>query len=358
MNTSRKAKSLKWLLTLAVVALLSFAFFGSKTYVFESYPSALHHLSSSTSEEAKLPEEPVEPLMFLGDVMLGRHVETLINQNGTRYLTEHFEKWLASSSAVFINFESAIAVPHQRTPSGGMTFSTDPAHLSVLRQLSVTHASLANNHSTNYGQSGYAAAAWHLQANDIAPFGHPTSLSSSSVTYTKQGDETVAVVAIHTLFTHPNALDLETLMTEAKANSSFQIAYIHWGDEYALTHNVAQAKLAEELVGHGIDLIIGHHPHVTQDIDIVSGVPVFYSLGNFIFDQYFDLAVKQGLALGVTLSKDSFVVSLIPHQQCHLSVPCPMSALTETDYIQALAQRSESSIREQIVAKNITFLRK
>lgn len=65
------------------------------------------------------------------------------------------------------------------------------------------------------------------------------------------------------------------------------IVNIHFGTEYQKKHNKTQENIAHTLVDNGAAIIIGHHPHVVQDSETYKGVPIYYSLGNFIFDQPF-----------------------------------------------------------------------
>ncbi|NCS97807.1 MAG: CapA family protein, partial [Candidatus Pacebacteria bacterium] len=60
-----------------------------------------------------------------------------------------------------------------------------------------------------------------------------------------------------------------------------------------------------QFVAAGADIIIGSHPHVVQQHESINGVPVYYSLGNFVFDQYFEENVRRGLLLKVTFKKGS-----------------------------------------------------
>jgi poly-gamma-glutamate synthesis protein (capsule biosynthesis protein) len=296
------------------------------------------------------------PIYFTGDIMLGRFVETLGRRHGTAYFTEHFSTLLGSSTAVVANFESAVANPHIQTESGGMRFSTTIELLSVLSQLSVTHASLANNHALDYGTDGYQGARRALTSVGIEPFGHSVLLSTSSLVYIPYGSTTVAVLGIHTLFAPVDATIVKALIAEAKNRAQFVVAYVHWGDEYVLVHNKAQETLAQTLAEAGVDLVIGHHPHVVQDIDMVDGTPVIYSLGNFIFDQYFSADVKTGLLVGLTLEADTFTLTLHPHEQCAPSVPCPLEGTAETVFLTALAERSGVT-KEQIMARKLVFER-
>lgn len=306
---------------------------------------------------ATLTPTPSDTIVFLGDIMLGRHVEVLGKRYGTDYLVASTTYVTASATTVVANFESAMATPHVPTVSGGMRFSTDVSLLDVLTKLRVTHASLANNHALDYHNAGYTTTIQSLKERDIVAFGHPTKVSTSSVTYISHNDEVIAVIGIHTLFTEPSVAEIQSVLTAVSQQSDYQIAYIHWGTEYELIHSANQANLAAVLVEAGIDLIVGHHPHVTQDIALIQGVPVFYSLGNFIFDQYFSTDVKEGYSIKLELVEERVSFQLYPHTQTNRSQTRPMTTDEASVYLDALAKRSEPSLYNQIVAGNIVISR-
>lgn len=295
------------------------------------------------------------PVYFVGDIMLGRFVETLVARDQIQ--PYDFIRLFASSTAVVVNFESAIALPHQPTPSGGMQFSTALVSLEVLEQLGVTHASLANNHARDYGLLGYQNAVRELSERGIVPFGDAARVDTTSLSYIQYGTETIGLIGLHTLFVTPTATALRPLFDELSASSTIQIAYVHWGEEYVLTHSDSQRDFATLLADLGVDIIIGHHPHVTQDIEMIGKVPVFYSLGNFIFDQYFSADVQEGLVLGLTVTPTDFVFDLSPHYQCAKSTPCLMDETRRAEYLTLLAARSHPSLAEQIMAQKLAIPR-
>lgn len=314
-----------------------------------------------TDELAVTVEEPTaEPLLpptpprtnwwsFTGDIMLGRHVETLLRTNGADYVTKYVDTAFATSSGVVINFESAMSEPHTQTPSGAMRFSVASSSLMPLTLLRVTHASLANNHTLDYGGDGYTNAASVLRSHGITPFGHATTLGSTSVTYITQNQQRVAVIGLHTLFRVPTAAEVLALMTEVVAQSDRQVLYVHWGEEYTLVHNTVQERIAAQFVAAGVDLVIGHHPHVTQDIALISGVPVLYSLGNFIFDQYFSVDVEEGYIVDVAFLASSTALQLRPVMSTR-SQPRLMDEANRRQFLERLAARSDTALREQIQA--------
>jgi len=299
--------------------------------------------------EKKLVENSPLSIRFFGDVMLARNVERLLIQNGNDYVLKNFSIPSNTDFSV-INFESAMVEPHVLTPNFTFRFATDPNLLPSLAPLAVTHASLANNHGLDYGAAGFTLTKDKLQQNDIKAFGHPTTLSTStSVTYLTKDKVTLALVGIHTLFSPPIEADIEAVMQEAQSQSDLQIIYIHWGDEYELVANANQRRLAEILISYGADAIFGHHPHVVQNIEIINGVPVFYSLGNFIFDQYFSSDVMEGLVVDMVIEK-AITYKLYPiTSQGTRSQPRLMSVDEGQIFLQKLAERSDEDIFEMLI---------
>jgi len=102
------------------------------------------------------------------------------------------------------------------------------------------------------------------------------------------------------------------VMAELKKETDLIIVNIHWGVEYQHYFNSVQQKAGRLLVDSGAELVIGHHPHVVQGLEIYQGKPIFYSLGNFIFDQYFSADVKNGLAVAVDYTRTDVSFNLIP----------------------------------------------
>ena len=67
-------------------------------------------------------------------------------------------------------------------------------------------------------------------------------------------------------------------------DSDLIVAMLHYGNEYSTSPNDDQIRISHELIDDGVDVVIGSHPHVPQGVEMYNGKPIFYSLGNFIFD--------------------------------------------------------------------------
>src|SRR5205807_509239 len=90
------------------------------------------------------------------------------------------------------------------------------------------------------------------------------------------------------------------------------VVFAHWGDEDSPTANGWETAAAHDFVDAGADLVVGAHPHVVQPHEVYKGRAIFYSLGNFIFDQGFSYGTTHALALEADFSQNQTVFTLMP----------------------------------------------
>lgn len=299
-------------------------------------------------------DDPTTDLVFVGDVLLARNVESLMTKSGSDYPFQGIDfSSLALQPFVVGNFEAVVPTVHQPTKIFKLNFSVDKQHLSAVKSAGFSAFSLANNHSYDFGSSGLANTKNELTENELAFFGNPDTLDSNSVSFVTVDKQRVAVIAIQAIEQLIDEKSLYEVFDYVNEKSEIQIIFIHWGIEYSQKHSKLQKKVAEQLVSAGADLIIGHHPHVVQDIDSVNGVPVFYSLGNYIFDQYFSGAVQHGLILTVSLIDGPFVYLTPVSSEGSLSQPHLMTKAGQTAFLRDLAKRSDEKLYDDIKVGSI-----
>lgn len=276
-------------------------------------------------------------LLFVGDIMLGRHVESLSDLHGDQYVFQKTKHLLNSVDVSVANFEASVPQEHVPTPDNSLTFSVHKRFMSVIKDAGIDMLSLANNHSFDYGEEGYLHTHAVCYSVGIICGGHPYELATISTTSVTIGDTIIGM-----LFLHGSAVDREDplfaeLMQSLKRETHEQFVFIHWGVEYETVHSDEQQKLAHYLIDEGIDAVIGHHPHVVQDIEFYRGKPIFYSLGNFIFDQYFSDDVQIGLGIKIDIKKDMLLYTLIPLSSLtSASQPSIMDTEERGDYLATL----------------------
>ena len=305
------------------------------------------HKLAATSAPIVNPQAPIT-IKIVGDVFLGRAVERSLNAEGSDYPYLRLPPDFFVSDLALANFESAIPKTHEPTPDFGWRFSVRSDVLPALKAAGVTHVSLANNHSDDFGHAGFLDTKNSLQANGITPLGD-SSIATSTIHYEKIGDEHIALVTLTTVGTELSLAAVTKVMAAIPDDVTYTFVYLHWGEEYQTQPSPAQVRLAKELIDQGADAIVGHHPHVIQDIGWYQGVPIFYSLGNFIFDQYFSQSVQEGLAVSITLTSSTVQYAL----QAVTSVdsrhqPRLLSKAERSHFLSDLADRSTSTLADSI----------
>ncbi len=290
-------------------------------------------------------------IIFVGDVLLARNIEQIMIAKGGDYpFTGVDFSAIGLQPAVVGNFEASVPIEHHPTKAFAMRFSVDAAYLESLYSAGFTHMSLANNHALDYGDAGLWNTRKEMTDREIEPFGAPDEAQSYTFSVLSIQGHSVAVVGLNLVGQTIDEQALSDLLTQVSDISDFQVVYVHWGIEYEVSHGKEQERWASFFVKNGADLIIGHHPHVVQDIDYIDGVPVFYSLGNYIFDQYFSQETKQGLMLHLSFGAQP-VLHIIPvNSEGTTSQPRLMREESHYEYLATLAARSNEEIRSYIAA--------
>lgn len=258
----------------------------------------------------------------MGDVLLDRGVRKEINRSGgVNKLFSGVENVFKQADAVVINLECPLT--EKETPiNKKFIFRGDSAWAKNLREVGVTHAALANNHSMDQGRSGLIDTYLNLEKENIQTIGYGnTQVEACDPIIIEKGKQKVAIFN-SVLVPLENWMYLEQkqgicqasvieLCERIKETKTQQVAthivvVLHWGAEYHLTPDLSQRKAARQLINSGADALIGHHPHVIQQEEIYKGKPIFYSLGNFVFDQ---TKPNTDIALIVSLIFDGYELS-------------------------------------------------
>jgi poly-gamma-glutamate synthesis protein (capsule biosynthesis protein) len=270
-------------------------------------------VSEVYSEPPPVPavEEPVT-LLFTGDIMLARDVENYIAREGLDYPYRGLLDVLAAPDLTIGNFEGIVPRTHTQTPNMTFQFSVRPEYLAELARVGFDVLSLANNHSHDYGDSALENTRARCSEYGVHCAGAAYVIDETS-TFVKQiRNERIGFLFVNTTFVQPSLGVLAERMSLLASESDIQVAYMHWGAEYELEHRSIEREQARALIDAGADVVIGHHPHVVQDIEIYQGKPIYYSLGNFIFDQYFSEDVQVGLMLSMVVHNDHVRYETLP----------------------------------------------
>ncbi|MES9792247.1 CapA family protein [Priestia megaterium] len=255
---------------------------------------------------------------MVGDIMFGRNVEKVANRYGQdnlfRYVKPYFEKADYSTG----NFEHPVTLSKKYAEQEKyIHLQTDAQSVKTLKNLNLSVLNVANNHSMDYLENGLNDTIKTFNKSDLDFVGIGKNIKDAS----KINYQTVNGVKIATLgFTdayvadsaanqnNPGILPAKPeifipLIEEAKENADLVVVHAHWGQEYDTTPSPRQEGLAKAMADSGADIILGHHPHVLQSVDVYKNTVIFYSLGNFVFDQGWS-ASRESAIVQYKLKKD------------------------------------------------------
>lgn len=241
-------------------------------------------------------------LILGGDVMLGRTVMTTSREkNDPRYPFLKIGTELYNADLVFVNLEAPLI---DRCPDSyeGLIFCADPSMLAGLVYAGVDIVNLANNHILNYGEQGLGQTKAFLSQRKIDYTG------LGDLVVRKVGDTKFGFLGFDKVTNTDDFTEQEiNLIKNSNDSVEVLVVSVHWGNEYQEEPTQKQVQWARQLVENGADVVVGHHPHWVQTVANIDGKPVYYSLGNLVFDQMWSEKTKQGLVVKLTF-RDKEVV--------------------------------------------------
>jgi hypothetical protein len=225
------------------------------------------------------------------------------------------------------NFENP-APDRWRFHAKGMVFSANPDHLSGLVNAGIDWVSLANNHIGDAGRNGILQTMGNLDDVGIRHGGTGRDATRAHrATLMEIGDVTVGILGYDTIAAYYHA-DADTpgsanmtakglkrdIAAARKAGADVVIVFPHWGVEYQAKATPKQQRLGRAAIDAGADLVIGNHPHWAGAMETYKGKPIWYALGNLVFDQTWSEYTMEGLTLELTFSgKDLVQARMRPH---------------------------------------------
>ncbi len=235
--------------------------------------------------------------------------------------------YLQAADLAIANFENPAPTKY-RYHTSGTVFTADPALIEGLANAGIDYVSLANNHIRDGGAQGILDTIRHLDAwgiahggagEDLAAARAPTLLDANGTTVAILGRDAIAAVYAATA-TRVGSAPLQKAAITADiaaaraAGAEVVIVFPHWGTEYDATPFKSQQTLARAIIDAGADMIIGNHAHWAAALEIHEGRPIWYALGNFVFDQTWSEPTMEGVTLELTFDGAALVqVRMRPH---------------------------------------------
>ncbi len=269
------------------------------------------------SGPAPTPETRVS-LIAVGDIMLSRTVEQRMKRHGMDYPLRETAGFLRGADITFGNLECPIT-PGRAVAPFTMSFRAPVESAVVLRDAGFDMLSLANNHSMNFGAKGITDTFRYLAEKEVAFVGAGKDAEEANAprfigvqglrfAFLAYNDDDVVPDGYEAADKRPGTafmriLRMQEAVKAAKAQADFVLVSMHSGVEYVNKPNGRQTDFAHAAIDAGAEMVIGHHPHVVQTLEKYKGKYIFYSLGNFVFDQMDTRDTREGLAMKVTFGQ-------------------------------------------------------
>jgi len=286
----------------------------------------------------------VEPnFLFVGDMMFDRGVELLMKKNDDfNYPFSKIETYLKKVDNLIGNLEGPIVSEPVFISATSMSFSFDKRVASALKENNFNILSLANNHTSNMNASGLIETKEYLNEKEISYFGDPVTCDAIDIAVVSG----VVFYGVNKTFDF-NCNNEEIIKNIKKIKEEYSDKFLvvlpHFGNEYEHKASLFQEELAHLMIDNGADLIIGGHPHVIQNVEKYKNKLIFYSLGNFIFDQYFSEETQQGIMVGLEFVEGKEVYSIFPIKE-----EKAQPSLGDKSILNFLASISSSELKEEI----------
>lgn len=267
----------------------------------------------SPAETTTQPEETHKPettIAFTGDILLADNLYANYTAKGvTGFLSETVCQKLINADLTFINEEFPFSNRGTPEPNKEYTYRVPPERVQIFKDLDIDVISISNNHILDYGQDALVDTFEVLDNAGLDYVGAGPTLDRAKQLITKEvNGKTIGFLAASRVvpseawyarnatdthearpgvFTTYDDTALCEEITKAKQICDFVVVYAHWGIERQETAAEYQRIMARHFVDAGADLVVGSHPHVMQGVEFYKDTPIVYSLGNFLFSNYY-----------------------------------------------------------------------
>lgn len=284
-------------------------------YVPPPIPIKIEHIEARTPAISdELPKETT--LLFGGDLMLSRGIGNIMQKRRDFvYPFYQVKKLMEGADLAIVNLEGPISSRGKNVGSI-YSFRADPRAIEGLTFAGIDLVSLANNHSGDYGPDALSETLELLRTAGVRAVGAGINMTEAQApvffeinglkiaflgatplapTWLTRTTSTPAVAPLD------EKAIIEQIVSARTQGADIVGILLHFGNEYATKHSLSQEQTTHRLIDAGATMVIGHHPHVVQEVEHYHGGVIAYSLGNFVFDQNFSEDTHHGLLLKVTL---------------------------------------------------------
>lgn len=282
------------------------------TYAFSTNPVDKKCSENLISQQSAISKEA--KILFVGDMSFDRYIRQVSDKHGSDFIFSCLDPLLKKADAVVGNLEGPITKfpsKSEGTIIGSpenyqFTFPTTTAELLAKNNINIVN--IGNNHIGDLGNDGIASTHGFLKAAGINYFG---GLAGDEPIYETELEGIKLSFINYNQFGGDSPEKAVETISKERALGRIVIVYAHWGEEYSdsVTRTRSIAKLFAQ---SGAAIIMGSHPHIVLPNERIQNTIVYYSLGNFIFDQYFDSRVTNGLTVLAHISNSGVTTEEYP----------------------------------------------
>ena len=289
-------------------------------------------LSVSACHADILDNDSTLTVVLTGDILLDRGVRRVIEHHGVGHLFSDGVDSVFQSAQVVVGNLECPATKIQAPVFKRYIFRAEPEWLDTLRQHGITHLNLANNHSIDQGREGLLDTRQNILAAGMVPIGAGANMAEASepVLLAEQPRKVWLVPSLRLALENYAYLTDKPCVSQEPMDSLLSrvhrlrqqdstaviIVSLHWGAEHKLEPVPRQRHDAHMLIKAGADLLVCHHTHTLQTIEDYNGHPIYYSVGNFIFDQSSPLN-SEACMVRLTIRRDTLETETIPIEIRH-----------------------------------------
>lgn len=251
-------------------------------------------------------------ILFGGDMMFDRYIRTVARIKGNDFILSDVREILDGADLFVANLEGPITNSTSQSESSVMgepanyVFTFDSSWAETLSRHNIGVVNIGNNHILNFSVKGLEETRGFLDSAGVGFFGDPMD-AARRILVRDIGGITIGLVNYNQFVADGEAKAIEDVRA-VRGQADIVVVYTHWGVEYAGA-TTEERRLGRAFIDAGADAVIGSHPHVIQETEMYQGKKIYYSLGNFVFDQYFRDDTRRGLLVEVTVDPVSHELS-------------------------------------------------
>ncbi|WNS46433.1 CapA family protein [Paenibacillus sp. MMS20-IR301] len=255
--------------------------------------------AEGVSSKSALPPDKIN-LVFAGDILLDGFVGEQIDRYGVNFPFVKVAPVLQQADLAFANLETPVSVRGEAADKT-FVFRSKPAALQGLTYAGIDGVSLANNHILDYGQTAMLDTLIHLDKAKIGHTGAGKNIEEAFKPFTRTvKGKTIAMLGVSRVLSGPSwyagknspgaasAYTPDPLLSAIRKSAEkndYTIVYIHWNQEFKDYPENYARTLAKQMIDSGADIILGAHSHCLMGIEYYKHKPIYYSLGNFVFNR-------------------------------------------------------------------------